>query len=157
MNVIKETKTISARLRPPTLDELGLLPTIRWYTNEFSRLYPGLEICVSFNVKEEEIPERFKIAIYRILQEAIHNTAKHSRGDRVSISLSRENDKIRLLIEDNGRGFDTSVIQSQDDSLSGCGIRNMQERAEICGGTFRLSSPTGEGTRIEVLLPLKSE
>jgi signal transduction histidine kinase len=57
------------------------------------------------------------------------------------------------LVEDNGKGFDASALASEGDSLSGCGIRNMQERAEICGGTFRLSSPIDKGTRIEVLLP----
>ena len=155
VDTIKETKRISANLRPTTLDDLGLLPTLEWYFRQFRESYSHIRLTRSFEVEEKEIGDLLKIVIYRVLQEALSNTAKHSGAARVHVRLKAKNREIRLAVTDNGCGFDVNGELHRGDPMCGYGLRNMRERIEICGGRFRLTSRPGKGTRLEMHIPMK--
>jgi PAS domain S-box-containing protein len=153
VDTIKETKRISANLRPTTLDDLGLLPTLEWYFRQFRESYGRIRLTRSFEVCEDDFSDSLKIVIYRVLQEALSNAAKHSGADRVHVRLQVKNRELRLAVSDNGSGFDVQGALHRNDPMCGYGLKNMRERVEICGGRFRLSSRPGKGTRLELRVP----
>ncbi len=153
---IKETKRISANLRPTTLDDLGLMATIQWYLRQFQRMYGNIHVDYRTTVHEADIPESMKIIIYRIVQEGLSNVGKHGEAQSIRLVMAFSDDKksISLLIEDDGRGFDVQEVLSSKDPLSGYGLTAMRERCEIFGGVFTIESCIGDGTRIKALLPI---
>ena len=151
--VIKETKQVAANLRPTILDDLGLLSTITWYLRQFSKQFGGIRLIPEIKVRENDIPDTHKIVIYRVLQESLHNAAKHSEAAEVYLSLKCDTDWIVLDIADNGRGFDVEKALSREDPLSGFGLVGMIERAEIVGGSLRIDAASGKGTHIRMNLP----
>jgi len=153
---IKETKRISANLRPTTLDDLGLMATIQWYLRQFQRLYGNIRVEYQTDIAEKDVPEAMKIIIYRIIQEGLSNAEKHSEGSsiRLQMGFSDGNRSISLLVEDDGRGFDVEDVLSEKDPLSGYGLTAMRERCEIFGGSFHIESHLGQGTRINAILPI---
>jgi PAS domain S-box-containing protein len=146
-NGVEETRRIMTNLRPSMLDDLGILATINWFCREFQKVYPHFQIQRQIEVQEQEVPEELKIVIFRILQEAMNNIAKHSRGNSISLNLGRRNDRITLKIQDNGAGFDL------ENSRKGLGLSSMKERAQHSGGVFILESSVGKGTCLEVMWP----
>ncbi|MGB3225415.1 MAG: sensor histidine kinase [Desulforhopalus sp.] len=154
---IKETKRISANLRPSILDELGLAATISWYIRQFQHLYGDIRIHYSTEVSEHDVPEAMKINIYRIIQEGLTNAERHSQAATIRLSMKYCDGKhsLSLSIEDDGCGFNVREIQSNKDPLGGYGLIAMRERCEIFGGFFHLDSSIGKGTRINAILPLK--
>lgn len=153
-DTIKETKRISARLRPPTLDELGLVATLRNYLREFCQFYPDLIFDQRIELAEGDIPEPFKLALYRVVQESLNNVSKHSRAKSVSLSLVKTPDGIALEVSDDGIGFDLSKVKNKP--LGGYGMGSMEERIQICGGAFRIDSQPGQGTTVTASLPLST-
>jgi PAS domain S-box-containing protein len=153
-DTIKETKRISANLRPLTIDDLGLLATIEWHTRQFSQRYEDIRLVRQIEVQEHEIPEDLKIVVYRVMQEALTNAAKHSRADTIYIRLKKDAGRLDLEVEDNGCGFDPLIAFQCGDGMSGYGLRGMQERAEICGGSITIRSRPGAGTHIRAALPV---
>jgi PAS domain S-box-containing protein len=153
---IKETKRISANLRPTTLDDLGLMATIQWYLRQFQRLYGNIRVDYRTDIAEEDVPEAMKIIIYRIIQEGLSNAERHSEASsiRLQMGFSDGNRSISLLVEDDGRGFDVEDVLSEKDPLSGYGLTAMRERCEIFGGSFHLESHLEQGTRINAILPI---
>jgi signal transduction histidine kinase len=152
-DAIKETRQISAKLRPTMLDDLGLLSTITWYTRQFSQQFGNIQLKTQIEVREKEIPETLKIVIYRVLQESLHNAAKHSEAPEIYIGLKTDRHQIVLEVADNGCGFDVSKTLGRHDPLSGYGLSSMIERAEIVGGSLTIDSSPGRGTRIKMILP----
>jgi len=154
--MIKESKRISANLRPTTLDDLGLMATIQWYLRQFRRLYGDIRIDFTTEISEDDVPESMKIIIYRIIQEGLANAEKHSDAGavRLHMAFSDGKDAISLLIEDDGRGFDVDEVLSEKDPLSGYGLIAMRERCEIFGGSFHIESDAGAGTKINAVLPI---
>lgn len=152
-DTIKETKRISATLRPTILDDLGLLVTITWFCREFNLFYQDIRIVEQIDVKEEEIEEPLKIVIYRTMQEAMNNAAKHGRPKTIELRLNKNNDRIELEIIDDGSGFEPQTRLNSSDPMSGHGIQGMKERARICGGEFKIHSGPGNGTRVSVDFP----
>ncbi len=155
LETIKETKRISANLRPTTLDDLGLMATLKWYLRQFRRLYGDIHIDFSTDIVEQDVPEAMKIIIYRIVQEGLSNAEKHSEADtvRLRINFANAGRSISVLIDDNGRGFDVGEAFSKKDPLSGFGLTAMRERCEIFGGAFHIESQPGQGTRINAIMP----
>jgi PAS domain S-box-containing protein len=150
---IKESKRISVNLRPLTLDDLGLMSTIDWYIGQFTQNYPHIRVDREVEVTEGEVPEPLKIVIYRVLQEALTNVARHSQANAVRIRLKKGNAIFTLEIADNGGGFDPEALARPGDRLGGMGLKSMQERAAICGGMLTIDSQAGAGTLIRVALP----
>lgn len=152
---IDESRRIQMALRPPSLDDLGILPTLKWFCREFQKTYSGIRIETQLNIEEKEVPEEVKTVIYRICQEAFNNIAKHSKAKAVTIILrKRKPDKLELVIQDDGRGFDLQEKISPENSSRGLGLTSMRERAELSGGTLNIESNHRSGTTIRISWPL---
>jgi signal transduction histidine kinase len=149
---IKETKQISANLRPTILDDLGLISTITWYVRQFSEQFSSIQLTPQIEVQEGDIPETLKIVIYRVLQESLHNAAKHSEATEITIGLKSDAQQILLEVADNGCGFDVQKTLSWENPLSGFGLASMIERAEIADDSLLIDSAPGKGTRIKMVL-----
>ncbi|MCP4628630.1 MAG: PAS domain S-box protein [bacterium] len=147
---IEEVRRIVKDLRPSILDDLGILATINWFCREFQNVYSSIQIQKDVDIQEKDIPSPLKTVIYRILQEALNNVAKHSRAYRVNLSLHLEDDGIELKVNDNGRGFDLTEAISLKPSRRGFGLASMRERAQLSGANFEIKSAAGEGTTIRV-------
>ncbi len=145
---IEEVRRIQMDLRPPMLDDLGILATLTWFTREFFGIYSWIRCEKRLDVREDEVPGPLKTVIFRITQEALNNAAKHSRGDFVVLSLARTQEGLVLEITDNGAGFDPLSPKT------GFGLTGMRERAELSGGTLAVESGPGKGTRIFARWPL---
>ena len=145
---IEEVRRIVKDLRPSILDDLGILATINWFCREFQDIYAGIRIKREIDIQEGDIPSPLKTVIYRILQEALNNVAKHSRADRVQLTLEKSDLGIELKIQDNGMGFDLAKTISLKPSQRGFGLASMRERAELSGAAFDIVSTVGKGTAI---------
>jgi PAS domain S-box-containing protein len=142
----KEVRQIHTNLRPSLLDDLGVVLTISWFCREFEKLYSGIRIEKAIHLDEKGMPERLKIVVFRILQEALNNVAKHGGADLVTVSLRETDGQIELAIEDNGRGFDVKDVSSVRTPKEGFGLTSMKERTELSGGAFAIESTPGAGT-----------
>jgi signal transduction histidine kinase len=151
---IDEVQRISKHLRPAMLDNLGLVDTIRWSCKEFKKVHPDTNIRINLDVPEIDVPEALKIVIFRIMQEAMNNIAKHSHATRIKITIKLENNYITLTIEDNGRGFDLKKVIQDKSSRRGLGLESMKDRTELSGGTFALTPRPGIGTTIQANWPV---
>jgi PAS domain S-box-containing protein len=147
-NGIEESRRIQMDLRPSVLDDLGILATIGWFTREFQKVYSHISVEKQISVEENEIPDSLKTVLFRVLQEAMNNAAKHSKADLARLILRKTVDKIELSFEDNGEGFN---IES---STKGLGLTSMRERTELSGGSFAIESTPGKGTTIKAYWPL---
>jgi PAS domain S-box-containing protein len=145
---VEEVRRISKNLWPAILDDLGLLTTISWFCREFGEMYPGIRIETEMDVEEGGVPAPLKIVIYRILQEATNNIARHSHADRVQISLKEAEDRLELTVRDNGVGFDVEQAASAQGLDRGLGLASMKERTELSDGTFIIDSQPGSGTAV---------
>lgn len=148
---IEEVRRIVRDLRPSILDDLGILATIGWFCREFESIYSTIRIEKEIAVKEHEIPAMLKTLIYRIMQEAFNNAAKHSQADLVRLYLKKTGDKIELAINDNGQGFAIEEAVYDKNSMRGFGLASMRERTELSGGSFTIKSAKGAGTNIQAI------
>jgi PAS domain S-box-containing protein len=146
---VEEVRNTSMDLRPSTLDSLGIVPTIDWFSREFQTTYPYMQIEKEIDLRETEVPDPLKIVIYRIVQEACNNAAKHSGAKIMQISLAKVTGEIRLVVKDNGRGFDVEDVLSADAAKRGFGLTSMKERTELSGGAFFIESGIAKGTTVQ--------
>ncbi len=142
-------------LRPSMLDDLGILATIEWFCRQFESTYAHIRIRQEIDIQEDEVVDPLKIAIFRVLQEATNNIAKHSKADVVHLSLRKMDGRIELVLEDNGRGFDLKKVLDSDSTKRGLGLTSMRERIELSGGSFAIESTKGKGTIIRASWFLK--
>jgi signal transduction histidine kinase len=145
---IQEVRRIQMALRPSILDDLGILATIGWFCREFEKVYSKIRIDKDLDIEETAIPQSLKTPIYRIIQEALNNVAKHSQANRVHLTLTKRGDQIELTVEDNGTGFDGEEVLSREQSRKGFGLSGMRERTELSGGVFLIESSKGKGTTL---------
>jgi PAS domain S-box-containing protein len=150
---MEEARRIQLALHPSMLDDLGILSTLSWFIREFCKTYPGIRVESELEIKEKEVPKELKTVIYRILQEAFNNIAKHSNADRVRLALRGEDGMIAFTIEDNGIGFDANLRGLSRNSRGGLGLSSMKERAEMAGGSVVIRSEPGKGTAIRATWP----
>ena len=151
---LKEVRRIVMDLRPSTLDDLGIIPTVRWFCREFQSTYHDIRIDQDIGILEDDVPDLIKTVIYRVLQEALNNVAKHSQADFVRFSLRKRNGRIEMGIEDNGQGFDQEFTASLEGPRRGFGLASMRERTELLGGSFSIISSEGAGTVIRASWPV---
>ena len=137
------------------LDDLGILPALSWLCKNFETIHPSIRIDKQFDLQETDVPDPLKIVIFRILQEALNNIAKHSQADRVYVCLKREGNIIVLNTYDNGIGFDTKRVFADEKKTKGLGIASMKDRADLSGGTFSISSIPESGSIVQVSWPVK--
>lgn len=145
---LEETRRIQMDLRPPILDDLGIVATISWFTRQFEATYSAIHINKAIQIEENQIPISIKTVIYRVVQEALNNVSKHSQANLVYLSLRRKGNRIELSISDNGLGFDLKKVLSVGAFRKGLGLSSMRERAELSGGSFMIESIRGKGTAI---------
>ena len=144
---VEEVRRISMALRPTTLDDLGLIATIAWFTREFQGTYPHMEIERLIEVEEFEVPEALKTNIFRILQEAMNNAAKYSQATKITVALRQILGDLQLVVRDDGVGFNPGETR-RNPSGGGFGLDSMRERAELFGGSLILTSSLGKGTLV---------
>ena len=148
-STISDVRTISAKLHPPVLDDLGIVATITWLCRDFTEVYPDLRIETEISIEERAVPGPLKTAIYRIAQEALNNIARHAGASLVRLRFHKSGNVIQLVIEDNGSGFDNPRARHNGQSRKGLGLASMEERVKISGGTFTITSSKGIGTLLQ--------
>lgn len=151
VQTIEEIRRLVADLRPLKLDDLGLVPTLRGFIKDFSK---KLKIDVELKKVKllRRLPSDMETVLYRIIQEALTNVAKHAKATGVSISLERVDDGVRVKVSDNGVGFSTATVSKR--RARRFGLTGIQERVDLMGGSFRIISGKGRGTELRVELPL---
>lgn len=151
--MLAHVRELSHDLRPTMLDELGLAPTLRWYANRFARRL-GIEIELEAVGFEGRLAAEIETVVYRIVQEAFTNIARHAQASRVHLRLAQTGSRVTTVIEDDGVGFDVTQRLASDAPGMGVGLFRMRERVTLRGGTFSIQSRPGTGTRLAVELPL---
>ena len=143
-------------LRPSILDDLGLIPAIRWYA-QTNLGKNGLQVDVERREETMRLPTHLETMLFRILQEAVSNILRHASASKVSIDLRPEGDQIVLEVKDNGRGFDVERTRGEAMSRKQLGLLGMQERVSLVNGTILVDSSPGGGTTLRVFVPLPLE
>jgi PAS domain S-box-containing protein len=151
---VEECRRIQLDLRPSMLDDLGLLPTLSWLSRRFKTIYSRIHVDQKVMINESDVPDSLKIVIYRVIQEAMNNCAKHSGANRIYLSLQKIGGNIELVLEDNGKGFDLGRVFNTESMKRGFGLTSMRERTELSGGSFDMESLTGKGTIIRARWPV---
>ena len=153
---IKEVRRISRNLRPSELDDLGLVPALRSLCNDFTE-----RTGIAIDLKTARLPQGLSVDLelnlYRIVQEALGNVEKHARATETSLRLECDGAVVRVVLRDNGCGFDPAQprARKRKEQGPGMGLVDMQERAAFMGGTCALCSSPGEGTEIVIEMPLR--
>jgi signal transduction histidine kinase len=142
---MNEIRNMALLLRPSMLDDFGLVPALDWQARETAKR-TGMRVQVASEVADE-LPEEHKTCIYRIVQEALNNCARHAQASAVQVAVRSESSQILLSVQDDGSGFDTGHVR-------GMGLLGMEERVRHLGGTFAIDSKPGLGTKLQVKLPL---
>ena len=149
---LRAIRSLSIDLRPSALDDLGLLPALRWYVKEYQKKC-SIEVDFISSGFKERLPAEMETALYRIVQEALTNTARHAQAKRVSIMLKENEKEIEGIISDDGIGFDIEALRKSPDSERGLGLAGMTERAVLLDGSLDIESCPGHGTTITVHIP----
>lgn len=152
-HIVREVERIAHNLRPSTLDQLGLSAALREACTEFSDR-TGLALKLSCEPLARRLAADSELALYRILQKALENVEQHARATAVTVSLSPQGALARLVIEDDGVGFDPDARAAKAKGKSGFGLLSMRERAGYVGAELTLRSAPKAGTRIEVSAPM---
>jgi PAS domain S-box-containing protein len=151
---IKEVRTLSHLLHPPMLDEVGLLPAIRWFVNGFSQR-SGIQVKLDLPLTLRRLPIELEIAVFRAVQESLTNVHRHSGSTTATVKLDASNGEIQLMVADDGCGIPPQKLAARpEQSLIGIGILGMRERMRQLGGQLEISSASN-GTTVHVKLPVK--
>jgi signal transduction histidine kinase len=151
--LLQETRQISLDLRPPLLDDLGLVAALRWYVDQ-QAARAGLLAKFSADPWADEVPPHVQTACFRLAQEAITNALRHARATTLKVELRRAHASLRLLVQDDGVGFDVSPTAKRAERGASFGLVGMKERAALAGGRTRIVSYSGRGTTVDIHLPL---
>jgi signal transduction histidine kinase len=145
-------ENVMSELRPPMLDDYGLLPALQWYGNEFWRR-TGIRVAVEGDEQMERVPQASEIALFRIAQEALNNVAKHAHARHVDIGLSRNGSHVVMSVSDDGMGFDAAPAMASRRRRPGLGMVTMRERTQAVGGQFEIGPAPVRGARVVVRVP----
>ena len=152
-----ELRDVISDLRPSLLDDLGLVPALRGQVQAFTER-SGIHADLAISGPIRRLSPDLETIVYRIVQEALTNVNKHAAATSAWVHLVFEAESLQLAIIDDGRGFDVdNILRSTPGELKAWGLLGMQERVALAGGTFDISSTPGEGTRIEISIPLQEE
>jgi signal transduction histidine kinase len=145
-SAVKSIRDIALLLRPPMLDDLGLVPALEWQAREISRR-SDVEVEVQSQSVSEDLSDEMKVTIYRLVQEALTNAATHASAKNAKVSVTQSPNKITVEISDDGDGFDP-------ERKRGMGILGMEERVRRLGGSFAIKSAPGKGATVTAEIPL---
>jgi len=150
MGTFQKVRNFIFELRPMMLDDLGLVPTVKKYSEAFKE-QTSLDVSVTITGNERRLEPYLEVMLFRALQELLGNAMRHGQATLVKVLLDMGDDRIRVSVDDNGRGFNPDVIQ-QGNSL---GLKLIRERAEMLGGNFEVDSSVGQGARISFAVPAR--
>lgn len=139
-------RNMALLLRPSMLDDLGLVPALKWQAREVARR-TGLKVRVDAEDTADSLPDEYRTCIYRVVQEALHNAARHAHAQHARVTVRQEGQEVRVTIQDDGRGFQPRLEK-------GMGILGMEERVRHLGGAFHIESEPGQGASISIALPV---
>jgi len=152
-NLTEMVRELSLSFRPTQLDDLGLLPTLVWHFERYTNR-TGIKVKFShLGLDGRDISKAVEITVYRIIQEALTNVARHAEADTVNVSIHVDQEVIYLAIIDNGVGFDSEAVMG---SYVSSGLSGMQERVQLLGGDLRIESSPGQGVSIQAAIPVRS-
>lgn len=155
-HTMEHLRSLAHDLRPPTLDAAGLRPALQSFCDEFSR-YTQLSITYTDPEVLPKLSDEANICLYRFLQEALTNVAKHAVANQVEVALCYDNDMVSLVVADDGHGFDEQARLSAQGWPMGIGLLGMQERLESLGGWLKIKSQSGQGTCLTACLPVNGK
>ena len=144
-STVRVVRNMALLLRPSMLDDLGLVPALRWQAREVSKR-TSMDVSVAAELISDDLPDEYKTCIYRVVQEALHNSSRHARANAVRIRVQQEPSLLTLSIQDDGQGFDVT-------QMKGLGLIGIQERVAQLGGICHVHSEPGAGTVLTVELP----
>ncbi|OGK97338.1 MAG: hypothetical protein A3E31_17190 [Candidatus Rokubacteria bacterium RIFCSPHIGHO2_12_FULL_73_22] len=153
VRTLDEVHSLARGLRPSILDDLGLVPALERHLKEYEASR-GLAVDLHARGLDQRLPGSVEIAVYRIVQEALTNIAKHADASAVSVLLERRDDSVRIIVEDDGRGFDAHAVLVSRDADRRLGLHGMHERALLLGGSLTIESAPGRGTSVFADIPL---
>lgn len=153
---LAEIHHLVMELRPRSLDELGLPAALSRYVSDFSAKH-GIAVDLQVLGGRERLPARVETCLYRIVQEALTNVARHARATAASVVLDVRPDQATAVIEDNGVGFDPAMVLQPGNERGALGLHGMQERAALAGGTLQVEASPGRGTAVYIRIPIRRE
>lgn len=143
---VNEVRDLALLLRPSMLDDFGLVPALNWHAREMTKR-TGLNVVLSADDAADDLPDEHTTCIYRLVQEAVNNCARHANAHTVEVEVKREEQRVIFSVCDDGAGFDPRFVR-------GLGLLGMEERVRRLGGQLEIDSQPGRGTRITAELPL---
>jgi two-component system, NarL family, sensor histidine kinase UhpB len=146
-----QLRHLSHELRPTILDDLGLLPALQFFADGVAAR-TGLRIRIDSSI-EGRLAPAVETALYRIMQEGLTNVTKHAAATHVQLQLWRDAQMVHSLLHDNGAGFAVDTVMNQK-GPRGLGLLGIQERLEALGGTLQITSAPGQGTTLQIMLPV---
>ncbi len=152
VRTLGDMRKLTFDLRPSSLDDLGLVATIRAYIQSHLE-EAGMQVKFKNKGISKRLAPELEIALFRIIQEATHNVVKHAQASSIEIELISKNGKIVVIVKDDGRGFNTDTVLISGNRIPSAGIIGIRERVQLLGGTFSIKSNIGGGTRLEVEIP----
>ncbi|NLY10201.1 MAG: histidine kinase [Firmicutes bacterium] len=150
---LNDVRRIIYNLRPMTLDDLGLIPTVKKFIDEF-KSQTGIRAELTVLGKQKRLDQSVEVALFRTIQEALNNCKKHAEATRVSVKIEFLSNAINVVIDDNGKGFEPQIVRTKMIQNDHFGLLGMEERIVLLGGTWNLQSAPGQGTRIIARIPL---
>jgi two-component system sensor histidine kinase DegS len=152
---LMDVRKIIFDLRPMVLDDLGLAPAIKRYLSDYKEQY-GLHVDLLIFGEQRRLESAIEVALFRIVQETITNIRKHAQAKRAIVKIEQLNEKINIHIKDDGKGFNLDVIMT-DENRKGYGLVGMRERVQLLKGEMNILTAPGQGTSINISVPLKNE
>jgi two-component system, NarL family, sensor histidine kinase DegS len=153
---LEEIRKMIFNLRPMALDDLGLVPTLRKYIQDFE---DKTKILTKFTVvgREARLPSGMEVAVFRLIQECFSNVLKHAGASSAQLEVTFQKQMVKITIHDNGVGFEVDITQAKASAGNHFGLLGMKERIELLEGRLDIESAKGQGTRISMLVPIGSE
>ena len=152
--MVQKVRDVSLDLRPPLLDEMGLVPALKGYL-ETQAERTGIEIEVRGDNDLMNLPPEVEITAFRVAQEAVTNVIRHASASRVVVTIAHRSGKLEIGVVDDGRGFDVRATMEALSTGKALGLLGMQERARMLGGEFRIEATPGQGTSVRVVVPVE--
>jgi len=150
---VEGVRRISRGLRPPALEDLGVEAAIRSHLRSFLQESP-LELDLQIETVEDLLSLDRQLVVYRVIQEAVSNVVRHARASRVGVEVRRSEGGVEVVVTDDGVGFDPEGTFLDG---AGLGLVGMDERARLAGGRLQITSKAGEGTQVELRIPVGGE
>ena len=151
---LREVRRIIFNLRPMTLDDLGLIPTIQRFLEELMER-EGFTVHFEFHGRDKRLSNTYEVALFRLIQEAVNNAKKYAQADQVVVRVDFTPSFVKAAISDNGRGFDLEKVRSEAAGKESFGLLSMKERIELLNGDLQIETGPGKGTAIKVALPME--